>query len=150
MRLVIEKNTEGLTALLEKLSGNKLRAAMKNIGEEAVGLVREEFQTSEGPYGEKWAPLKESTLQSFVPGTHRRRESYGTAPLRRRGLLMASFNYQARGDHVEIGTPAAYAVFHQKGGRVLPKRMLLPEPSRGLPKRWQTEIIGSLEEYLDL
>ena len=143
---------EGMQELLQKLQGDRLRGAMKNIGEEGVGLVREGFQKSQDPYGDAWKPLAPKTLSSKVTRT-RRRESYGTAPLRRRGHLMSSFNYQVRDMGVEIGTPYPFAKYHQgdeDGGKgIVPRRMFLPDPTLGLPSAWRTNMLEAVEAYLE-
>lgn len=154
MKLELTADIAPLQEMLTKLNKRELSGAMKNIGEAGVGLVRESFQTSTDPYGDKWKPLSDDYLDSTVPGTDRLRKSYGTAPLRRRGQLMSSFNYQVRGGSVEIGTPKAFAKFHQgddSGGKgIIPRRAFLPVPSRGLPKKWQTEIIEAVEAFLEV
>ncbi len=152
MRLRIEADLPGLEDLLRKVEKEKLEPALRIIGEEVVNLVGEGFQQSRDPYGKPWEALSDNTLGSLVPGTKRRRSSYGTRPLVRRSTLMRSFNYQIVNDGVEVGTPYPYAKYHQGDGsesRVLPRRMMLPDADRGLPKNWQADIIGVVEEYLE-
>lgn len=144
--------------LLRKLEPGRLDAALKNIGEEGVGLARESFQKSVEPDGKtKWKPLEPATLKSFVgvgglPG-RRRRESYGKRPLVRTATLMNSLNWQLRGaGAVAIGASAAYAVYHQgdpdhqdKG--LVPRRRFLPERGE-LPDRWRNAVLEAVEDFL--
>ena len=153
MRLRIEADLPGLEDLLRKVEKEKLEPALKTIGEEVLNLVGDTFQESRDPYGKPWVALSQNTLESLVPGTKRRRSSYGTRPLVRRSTLMRSFNSRIVNGGVEIGTPYKHAAFHQGDGSdgrgILPRRMMLPDADRGLPKNWQTDIIGVVEEYLE-
>lgn len=155
MKLEITADLGPLQDMLTKLNKRELSGAMKNIGEAGVGLVRESFQTSTDPYGEKWKPLSDDYLDSTVPGTNRTRRSFGTRPLVREFTALGSLNFQLpRPGAVEIGVVPAYMKYHQgddSGGEgKLPRRMFLPTPSRGLPKKWQTAIIEGVEEYLEV
>ena len=153
--LRITKNLDRLNRMLSKLEGQGRRAMLKNVGEAAVGLVHDGFNESRDPYGEKWQPLSQDYLESIVPGTRRRRRSYGTRPLVRRGILRLSFNYKVREHGVEVGTPWAFAKFHQgdpthpSRGR-LPPRAMLPTKERGMPKRWRDDIIDAIEAHLEV
>lgn len=143
--------------LLRKLEPGRLDAALKNIGEEGEGLVRESFQLGVEPDGRtKWQPLAESSLKSRVgigglPGW-RRRSEYGTRPLVRTTALMNSVNWQLRDGGVAVGLSAAYAVYHQgdpdhQDRGLVPRRRFLPE--RELPPRWRDAILDAVEDFLE-
>lgn len=152
-----------LERLLEKLQPRELTGALKVIGEGGVGLVYQAFQDSENAYGEKWAPLQESTLEAFVgkaggtkSGARRRRRSYGTRPLVRMAGLMRSANFALTldGSAVVIGVSQHYGKFHQgdpdhpsKG--IIPERSFLPTAERGLPDAWRDMAIDSIEAFLE-
>lgn len=157
LRIDVRSDLPDVHRLLRKLEPARLTGALKNIGEEGVGLARESFQKSVEPDGEtKWKPLSPSTLKSFVGigglTGRRRRESYGTRPLVRTTALMNSLNWQLRDRGVAIGASAEYAVYHQgdpehqdKG--IVPRRRFLPE--RGdLPERWRTAVLEAVEDFL--
>ena len=159
--LTTETDTPDVQRLLAKLQPNQLAAVMKIVGVGGQDLVREAFQTSENAYGEKWAPLQESTLAAFVgrgvggKSGWRRRKSYGTRPLVRKGALMASATSSVTldGSAVKIGVSKAYGVFHQGDSDVpskgiVPERSFLPKADRGLPDAWRDMVIDSIEAHL--
>lgn len=153
MRIEITQDLEGIKELLEKLDKRRLEGAFKNIGEAGVKLVRESFRGSVDPYGQSWKPIKPYTRHL---GGGRKRERKATdKPLVDLGLLRNSFNAQLADGGVEIGTPFAFYRYHQgepgsTGRGILPRRAALPDADRPLPKAWQSEILGSLEDYLGL
>lgn len=159
--LTTETTVPDLDRLLAKLRPDQLAAVMKIVGVGGQDLVRESFQTSKTAYGEKWAPLQESTLEAFVgrgvggKGGRRRRKSYGTRPLVRMGTLMSSATSTVTldGSAVKIGVSKAYGVFHQgdpdvpsKG--IVPERSFLPKAERGLPDAWRVMVVESIEAHL--
>jgi len=153
--LSITDDIPDLQRLIEKLEPRQLSGAMKNIGEAGVGLARESFQMGKNPYGEAWAPLKESTLEAFVGRGGRQRKSYGARPLVRTSTLMSSLNWSLvmDGSAVAIGVSQRYGKYHQgdpdipsKG--IVPQRAFLPIEDRGLPEAWREELIDAVESYL--
>lgn len=115
--------------------------------------VMEAFNAGRGPWGQQWKPLASSTLNSFVPGTRRRRRSYGTKPLVRRRHLQSSFNVESRGrKSVSIGTPFEHAKYHQAfddnppGKGIIPERPFMPTQKAG---RWPPRIQSGMDEAVD-
>lgn len=156
-------NTPDLQRLIDKLQPSQLAGALKGVGEGGVGLVREAFQDSKNPYGEKWKDLQESTLEAFVgirasasARSRRQRKSYGTRPLVRMGALLSSANWQLvlDGTAVVIGVSQHYGKYHQgdpdvasKG--IIPERSFLPKADRGLPDAWRDMAIDNIEAFLE-
>lgn len=160
MQIEVTSDLVGIRKLLRKLEPRERRAALKNVGEAGVGLVRDAFQATTDPYGTKWKPLADSTLASFVGAAgvagRRRRRAYGSRPLNRTGVLLGSINSQLLSDdEVSIGTPFPWAKYHQgdpshASRGVIPRRMFLPSSERGLPDAWRTEILDAVESYLEV
>jgi phage gpG-like protein len=147
-------DTPDLQRLRNRLEPDQVQAALKSVGEAGVALVRDSFQQGKDPYGKAWQVLSDKTLGMRVPGTKHRRSTYSDGrPLRRRGHLMSSFTYQVVGNEVEIGTPRPHAKYHQGDNHpskgIIPRRMFLPLPDRGLPKAWQDEITETIEAFLE-
>ncbi len=162
LEIRVDSEMDGIFGVLARLEQPRLAAALKNVGEFGLGQVREAFQKSEDPYGEKWKPLAESTLASYVGAkvagkTRRRRSSYGTRPLIRTSALVNSANYRLVQSEtaVSIGVSQRHGVYHQgdpkkPDKKKVPRRMFLPTGSRGLPEAWRTGVTGTIESYLDV
>lgn len=154
MKIDIKTDLADLQKLVDKFSVNQLRSLNKDIAEELLNFTRDRFQTSTNPYGFKWRPLAQSTLNSTVR-TGRKRRSYGTRPLVRQSTLMNSFNSSGT-DHqvIVIGTPLDYAKYHQgEDGRIptrVPRRMILPTKARGLPPAYYQAIRERILEHAGL
>lgn len=126
-------------------------------GLDAVGRVLKTkaqlgFHTGTDPYGNPWAPLKSRSGQ----------------PLRDKGHLMNSFDYQVEGNSVVIGTNLPYAPTHQHGAVIKPKSadpkgrlfflvngvpvfaksVTIPAremlPLNGLPTDWEEDAVDAL------
>lgn len=118
--------------------------------------IREAFNNQRSPSGEAWAPLAQSTLESIVPGTNRKRSTFSppAKPLIRRGTLRNSFSVQRKGaKSVSIGTPFEHAKFHSPapgapaGKGIIPERQFFPWPTAG--GRFPTHVQSGVEEALD-
>ncbi len=118
--------------------------------------IREAFNNQQAPDGTDWAPLAESTLEGFVPGTRTRRKdkSPPPKPLIRRGHLRNSFDVQRKGERsVSIGTPFPYAKYHSpapgapQGKGIIPERQFFPWPNPS--GRFPTHVQSGVEEALD-
>lgn len=87
-----------------------------------VADAKRNFDEGHGPNGEVWPPLKRP----------RKKGRSGEKPLRDTGVLMASLSAGRPGSISEVtpqglrfGTSVAYASFHQRGTRTIPRRRFL-------------------------
>src|ERR1043165_2941998 len=81
----------------------------------------------------RWAPLSPRTIREKI------RLGFGRKPIMRRtDRLYRSLTLQAKTRDgivrvsettLEVGTAVPYAAFHQRGGRILPRRQVLPDPA---------------------
>lgn len=81
------------------------REGLDAIGRVLKAKVQLGFHTGTDPYGRPWAPLKSRSGQ----------------PLRDKGHLMNSYDYQVEGNSVVLGTNLMYAPTHQFGATIKPK-----------------------------
>lgn len=86
-----------------------LEPAMAGIGMALEALVRDRFDSGHGPGGAAWQPS-------------RRAIATGGTTLVKSGRLRRSITSRASPDSVEIGTDVIYAVIHQEGGGIAPRR----------------------------
>lgn len=162
LEIRVDSEKDGIFGVLARLEQPRLAAALKSVGEFGVNRVTEAFQQSTDPYGEKWKPLAQSTLASYVGAkvagkTRRRRSTYGTRPLIRTSELYGSANYRLVQSEtaVSIGVSKRYGVYHQgdpskPDKKRVPRRMFLPAGSRGLPEVWRSGVTGAIDSYLDV
>lgn len=143
---------------------DSMRIVSANLAEETIELIREGFETSTDPYGNRWAPLKLRSGQ----------------PLRDTGGLQSSWHKRfttAQGFVVSSGKE--YAAYHQGGtgiygpkhqrikpvkARALrfagpggpifarsvegsPKRRMVPDKG-ALPERWRQRYVETAEDVL--
>lgn len=143
----VELDVAPIQELLQTLEGRggDMKDAWKAVGEAGVSLVRESFKESKDPYGERWQELAPETLERKGAGKYK--------PLIDEGKLRNSFNSRAASMGVEIGTPYAFAAFHQgdpghPSQNIMPQRSFLPLTDRPLPDAWREEILDTLEALL--
>jgi phage gpG-like protein len=92
--------------LAELERGPGIRDLARNIGEEAVELVREGFEQERDPYGAAWAPL------SYRDGQI----------LRDRGVMLNSLHVAGVTEsQVTIAMGVWYAIVHQTGKTIVPR-----------------------------
>jgi len=72
------------------------------------------FKNEESPSGERWKPLKKSTLKA------RRKKGGGAKILQDTGNLKKSLNSKTSSGKVTIGYGADYAIYHQATRKILP------------------------------
>ncbi|MBX9812229.1 MAG: phage virion morphogenesis protein [Burkholderiales bacterium] len=131
-------------------------AALNAIGRVLKTHIQLGFHTGTDPYGQKWAPLKTRSGQ----------------PLRDKGHLMGSIDYQVEGNSVTIGTNMSYAPTHQFGATIEAKnakalrfivegkpvfigrghKITIPPrtmfPLDGLPGPWRDDIVETVIDLL--
>ena len=122
---VAEKFDRLFRQLRRRLFG--LRPVLRTIGEELLSGWRLNWKLETDPYGEKWADLAPSTKRQ-------KRKRGGYQILRDSGDMQNSFHVQATRNTIIIAAGVTYAQYHQFGTKKMPRRMLLPDPDKGLPK----------------
>lgn len=172
----IEVTQDEITGAIDRLlaATDDLTPVMQAIGGVLVNRIRTDFDQSQDPYGNPWAPLK------FRNGQ----------PLRDTGRLRNSIDFDVPGTNVvEVGTNVAYAPVHQfgakipahggdtpstpgnvsidgfvasgapvllfsAGGRIIaakrveiPARPFFPTEDGGLPDSWGGDILDTLNGY---
>jgi len=103
-------NDEDLRRLEQRMgelaSGRAIQDLARNIGEEAIELVKEGFDEERDPYGEPWAPLTCRDGQI----------------LRDRGAMLDSLHVaSATESQVTIAMGVWYAIVHQTGKTIVPR-----------------------------
>lgn len=142
---------EALNRLLE--IGESPAPALDAVGRVLKARIQQGFQTGTDPEGRPWAPLKSRQGQ----------------PLRDKGQLMGSIDYQVEGNSVVVGTNKSYAPVHQFGavieakrakvlrffvaGRpVFAKRVTIPKrpfmPEERLPEAWGADSLEAIAEVV--
>ncbi len=133
-------------------AGGNVDELLIDLGELAVSKAKLGFRKQTDPYGNKWAPLKESTIRA----RNRRRGVKGTGGthqiLRDRGLLNRSINYATGSRHVDVGAGEysdAILARHLFGSvdKSTPARPFLPtQPD--LPKSWEASILKLMRRHM--
>jgi phage virion morphogenesis protein len=145
-RITIEYSAGDIIArmqqLHDRLGGDGLRPALREIGEALAESTRRRFATSTAPDGSRWAPNAQTTylgmLGSKDTGKDGRLNKRGSTkvmnkkPLVASGLLADSITWQLTDNGVEIGTNRIYAGTHQFGA----SRGQYGTTSRGAPIPW--------------
>lgn len=130
-------------------TGEDLGPALAAVGRVIKSNIQEGFISGTAPDGRPWAPLK----------------SRSGAPLRDKGHLMGSIDYQVDGNSVVVGTNREYAHVHQFGATIKPvrgrflrffvegrpvfvKQVTIPArpflPEQALPQEWGTESLEAI------
>lgn len=146
--------TEAFNRLLA--IGEDPRQALNAVGRVLKTRIQLGFTTSADPYGKSWAPLKTRQGQ----------------PLRDKGHLMNSIDYQVEGDSVVIGTNMPYAPPHQFGAVIEAKgakalrffvngkpvfvgrghKITIPAremfPLDGLPQDWSDDALQAIRDVI--
>lgn len=98
---------ESLRRRIESVTQAGFRTELSDVlGATAMKLVADEFRAGADPYGRPWERPKLRQGQ----------------PLRNTGRMAASVNYQAGEGGFRLSIPVRYAMPHQRGATVLPKR----------------------------
>jgi hypothetical protein len=110
--------------------------ASASAAERISGLLQDEFDAGNDPYGRAWAPLRPSTLRAGrtpppLTNTRAMRDGLTVAPLSGGGI------------GVSFASPTP-AVFHQKGTSRMVARKILPEGT--MPKTWNAAIVAASSE----
>ncbi|MFO7178983.1 MAG: phage virion morphogenesis protein [Pseudomonadota bacterium] len=159
---------EKLDRQIRKLKGadKALDIVARQCGETTLDLIRDGFRNERDPYGDKWkAPLLRKGRALSDRG--RLRSSWHIAKANRSELRVATAvsyaGYHQSGTGVfgprkKPIVPVNKRALSWKVGRQryfassvqgAPKRLMVPTKSRGLPKRWRTELIATAQEVLE-
>lgn len=118
--LVLTGDFKELARFIEKLSAapQYIRTLNDHLAEETIELVRECFETSTDPYGDRWAPLKIRSGQPL-------RDTGGMQVWHKRNLSKTGF---------EVFSPKMYAIYHQRGTGIYGPRKhpIVPTKARAL------------------
>lgn len=113
-----------LIAGLRQLASPGFRRELnRQLGEEALSLTQQGFESGTSPYGDRWAPPKRRQGQ----------------PLRDTGRLMNSFKLSSTASGFVIRSDVVYAAIHQYGGAAIPRRQYLPDHEDVGP-RWRAAL----------
>jgi hypothetical protein len=122
-----------LDELLERLSGVPARTAAL-AAPELTKRLQTEFRAGTDPYGQRWAPLRPSTIAKGrrpppLSDTYTLRNGTNVRPRRsgRAGLALT------------VGAP--YGRFHQSGTRHMVARRIAPQ--KGLPAAWRAILVNA-------
>lgn len=152
LSITITTELAGMKDLLERLSPRGRYRMNLDIAKEVENLTKDRFLTGTDPYGNKWTPLKPSTLKTEIREGRARRD-YGFIPLRVTYTLMDSFNRRlSNQDAAIVSTPVAYARYHQSDEprKRLPQRLFFPTNAKGLPESYWIPIREIVEEHLNV
>lgn len=152
----IEVRDQEVTAALSRVIalGEDPSPVLDALGRQVKTNVQLGFVAGTDPYGRPWAPLKLRSGQ----------------PLRDKGHLMNSIDYQAEGNSVVIGTNMSYAPTHQFGATIeakpgkrlvfmgpgnaliFAKKVTIPArpmfPTEGLPPQWRDDLTGVIGDMM--
>lgn len=106
------------------------------IGMAVYSHIKENFVNEEDVKGNKFAPLKPSTIKQ--------KQRQGKVPykiLRDTGQLLNSLNYKTIPNGVVIGYDVPYAKFHQYGTKKMAQRKILPTDESEIPIKEIEDII---------
>ncbi len=105
--------------------------ALEKTGAHAVSELSKLFKTEGKSLHANWTPLKEKTL------TAKLKKGYSEKILHRTTTLAQSFSYDLSDKEVVIGTPVAYALYHEYGapGRNIPPRPFMEPVAKYLAER---------------
>lgn len=112
-------NMQRFEKALEK-APDLLPTIAKNLAEETVGLIADEFRSERDPFGDKWAEKKIPDGRKVLSGKTSRLKKWHRKSSGKRGFVVAA--------------TVKYAVYHQAGRRRMVARKMIPEGR--LPPRW--------------
>lgn len=141
----IDVRIEGLNKLQNKLSDitNKLKGAKQFYSSVGAYIqrqtIKERFDKEQTPEGEKWKPLKPSTIKA----RNKRHKTSRMKILQDTGELRRSIKYEADNEKVKVGSNLIYARTHQFGRDKIPAR-----PFLGVTKQERQHIVKMLTQYI--
>lgn len=129
------------------------RTMLEEVGRVAVMLVEEEFATGRNPYGKRWVPHRDALYwkarKSLTKVQTKRfrvrapRTIHVSQILSKTGAMANTIRYKITDESVTVYSPLRYTIFHQRGTRHMPQRLIFPEDLIGLPERWRRAFDGA-------
>jgi hypothetical protein len=150
--LPIGDGLEKATATLRVFAAKAwLPELAQRVSAGAMRFVADEFNTSTDPYGREWAPLKRERTRdrrARLRAIKRGKTPRGPKVLIHTGRMRASAGASPFGNTARLVIPTWYAKFHQEGSfrrtfsgpKMMSRRMMLPDESRGTPEKWNAMI----------
>lgn len=147
------------------------RPAMTAIGEALLGIVRQSFDTSTSPWGQKWAPNSQATYEHFLDGrkgttskkTGRITAKGSTLAMNKKPLfgnsydLYRQFHYQTSQTGLFFYNSMVYAALQNFGGTKaqfphlwgdIPARVFMPVNQAGeVAPQTKATILQIVQEY---
>jgi phage gpG-like protein len=110
-------------AKLAEAAPELLGAISESGAEELLNLVADGFRSETDPYGQGWQPKKKPDGRKTLSGKTSRLKKFAKKKVSKDGFT--------------IGPTVDYAAPHQNPKRgKRPRRMMVPNKSRGLPRAW--------------
>lgn len=149
----IDSNPEAVNELLVQLVRElkHMEPVMGSIGTELEAQISGRFETETDPDGEAWAQWSPMTEATYPDDGNRR-------ILDRYGDMLRSLNHKATERTVRVGFGAVaskakdvYAVYHEFGTDIMPRRgLLFSDPNEGtLGEGDEAAIVAILEDWLN-
>lgn len=103
------------------------------VAEEMLNFVRERFRTATDPYGKRWKKKKRPDGRKPLHGPTGRLKAWRVA--------------EANARRIVIRPTVDYAVYHQSAAprRVIPRRMMVPDQSKG----WPPALLEECDKVID-
>lgn len=136
---------KGLATLARRIG--TIEPALKTIGHALEANIRERWDQEIDPQGNRWTPLKASTIK---------RKTKKRKPLKillQDDQLRYTISSQVDDGTLIVGSPQKYAAVHQLGGPVGRKGKQFRMPARpflGISKQDEADILDEIELHLKL
>ncbi len=154
----------GLDKALDKFQAiltNKKQDLLESCGEALVTGTVQRFMDEEDPEGNKWEPSGRAWQKGLGHATRKATKNrkgrrfkadsgnFGKT-LTDTARLRNSIDYAVAGDTVLVGSNAAYALIHQKGGMAGRghKTRIPARPYLGISKNDWEEIEGAIQDFI--
>ncbi len=150
--------------------GEHLDPILHAVGRVVETRVKQGFDTSTSPYGDKWQPLK-LWLMKQEDGSYAYERIRNGPPLKDTGALRESITYAVDGNSVVIGTNREHMHVHQYGAIIRPKhakalvfpgpggaliaarKVTIPArpflPTAGLPDEWADDVLHAIRDQVE-
>jgi hypothetical protein len=142
--------------------GAIMAIASSVLAEDAIGLIKDGFRAEKDPYGKRWANKQKSDGRKVLSGpTSMLKGGWHVEEHSKRGFLVApSVDYAAHHQNPQRrkrsssrkrrkdGKRRKRADRAGFGGLTRPRRMMVPDEKRGMPKAWADEFAEAAEETM--
>lgn len=134
---------KGLAVLAGRIG--TVRPALKTIGLALEANIRERWDRETDPEGNRWQPLKASTIKRKI------RKRKPLKILLQDDHLRFTISSQADDSTLVVGSPQKYAAIHQLGGPAGRKGRQFQMPARpflGISKQDEADIMDEIKQHL--